>query len=746
MKLNKIALLFSLFFALGSTHLQGYTPQPAIPDSVDVFEKLLMERITVVSSPVWVSQIPGAASYIDTEQLSQQGYTDIHRILRTVSGVNLQEEDGFGLRPNIGLRGTGSERSSKINIMEDGVLMAPAPYSAPAAYYFPTVARMNAVEVRKGSSQIKYGPNTTGGAINFISTRIPYRLSGEAEASIGEFNSNKFYGKVGNSGQNFGFILEGLQLRNDGFKKLDGDGNTGFRTYDFMGKVMARTNPDAAVYQRFEFKLGYYDENSNETYLGITRDDFAVNPFRRYAGSQRDRMKADHLHLMGRHFAQFSEKLDLTTTIYRNNFKRNWYKLQTVGGSNLMGVLADPENNTQQMTYLIGGDSPDDALLVRANNREYFSQGVESILVLDVPIGDMNNQFEFGVRLHQDEEDRFQYEDRYRMESGQMLLTTAGIPGTQANRIGSATALSVYLQDRIRIENFTITPGVRFESIWFENRNFGGQDIERSGSSLQQQDNHVSVLVPGIGITYALSSELTWIGGVHKGFSPPSPGSSSDTRSEQSVNFETGFRYSDGSFHTELIGYYNNYQNLLGSDLQAGGGGGTTAQFNAGEVRVYGIELSSQFELTDLNLLASLPFTLPVHLTYTLTDATFQSSFSSNFGPWGDVESGDEIPFIPRHQFNAGAGIHYQKISLHLNANSTSRMRTRAGSGDIPADASTDNYFILDASGSYQLLPAVNLFASVRNLLNEHYIVSDRPAGVRPGLPRMVTGGLRISF
>ena len=129
------------------------------------------DALTIVGDRA--KSIPGSGQYISSRQLSVLNQPNINQILRSIPGINVRDEEGFGLRPNIGLRGTPVNRCAKITLMEDGMLIAPAPYSDPSAYYFPTFARMQGIEVLKGSSQIKYGPYTIGGAINLISTPIP---------------------------------------------------------------------------------------------------------------------------------------------------------------------------------------------------------------------------------------------------------------------------------------------------------------------------------------------------------------------------------------------------------------------------------------------------------------------------------------------------------------------------------------------------------------------------------------------
>ncbi|NNF04926.1 MAG: TonB-dependent receptor plug domain-containing protein, partial [Rhodothermales bacterium] len=285
------------------------------PAVVEIPE-LIVERQSMIGGSAALAEVPGSAHLVSPRALETFKHTDVSRALRTVPGLNIQEEDGYGLRPNIGIRGTGSERSSKISLMEDGVPAAPAPYAAPSAYYFPTVGRMDQIEIRKGSSQIQYGPYTTGGAINLLSTPIPENLSGRFDGNLGSNDNRRAHAWIGQSSGHAGFLAEVYHHRTNGFKQLDSGGDTGFDLTDIVLKGRVNSARDARIYQALGLKLVRSRELSNETYLGLTASDFAESPLRRYTGSARDQMDADFDQAVLRHLIRPVNGVQITTTGY----------------------------------------------------------------------------------------------------------------------------------------------------------------------------------------------------------------------------------------------------------------------------------------------------------------------------------------------------------------------------------------------------------------------------------------------
>ncbi|EXZ83641.1 tonB dependent receptor family protein [Bacteroides fragilis str. B1 (UDC16-1)] len=667
-------------------------------------------------------------------------------MLKAVPGVNMYEEDGFGLRPNISLRGTKAERSERISIMEDGVLAAPAPYSAPAAYYFPNVARMEAIEVLKGSSQVQYGPFTTGGAINLVSTPIPNSFSGKANISYGSKNTFKSHTSVGSSWKHFGYMVEYLRYQSDGFKKYEDHAAKGFKRNDIIAKIRVKTDHVKGVNHALELKFGYADENSDETYVGLSADDFKKTPFLRYAGSQMDKLKTDHRQWVATYLLTFSNKLKITTNAYYNYFHRNWYKLNDVRAGitskekrSIADVLVDPETNIRYFDILTGKtDREEEALLVRANNRTYRSRGIQTRAEYRFNLNEFFFDLEFGLRYHADEEDRFQWDDSYSMKNKKMVLFMEGIHGTNANRVTSANALAGYLLAKLRYDAWTVTAGLRYEDVDLLKKDYTKEDLARSGKVRIETPNHARVLIPGVGLHYQLMPAASVFFGIHKGFAPPS--AELYQKPESSVNMELGTRVAIGNFRAELIGFYNNYSNMLGSDLAASGGAGTLEQFNVGEARVKGAEFLVQYQPLPKNCNVR----LPLQVSYTYTDTEIRNSFESH--SWGNVVRGDEIPYIFKHALNMQLGIECKWFYANIGTRYNSDMRTSPGQGTIAEREKVPANLIFDAS----LNVFVNKYLTVRlnaiNLTNRVYLTSRHPAGLRAGHPFGIYAGANVQF
>ncbi len=741
MKVHKAGLFALLTVSLA--HAQNTEQQPQ--DSVIILKEAIISADQLFGSKFQAKNRSGAAYYVSPAELKKFGYTDINRVLRTVPGVNVYEEDGFGLRPNISLRGTSPERSSKITVMEDGVLIAPAPYSAPAAYYFPNVGRMHAVEVLKGSSQIQFGPYTTGGAINLLSGKIPDTFSGGLSANYGTFNSSNLHAHLGDSKTNIGYFVEYLNNRSDGFKILDNGGDTGFTRNDFVAKFRLSTGPKTMLQQTLDLKFQYAEEDGNETYLGLTQADYDAAPFRRYAASQNDNLKTNHIQFMATHTLNFHEFFRITTTGYYNGFNRNWARLGDVvfngTTTGISAILADPSQFADQLAIIKGeADAPGNVLRYNHNNRSYVSKGIQT--KLDYHWGEsVFHDIELSLRYHYDQEDRYQWRDFYGISNGIMQLNTAGTPGSSANRLDDATAFAAHVLYKLKYNDLTLIPGIRYENIALTRTDYGTGDVTRSGINKSTRENKVDVYIPGFGFNYNINSKTSLFGGVHKGFAPP--GNAPGQEAETSVNYELGTRFGFGGLSGELIGFYNDYDNLLGSDFAASGGESTLDQFNAGEVNIKGLEL-----LLNYNVMHNMDngFALPFTVAYTYTDTEFLTSFSSSAELWGEVAAGDAMPYIAKHQMTATLALEHKIFEVALSARYQDALRTLAGSGNIPQNERLDAFTVVDFSAKYHVSPHFSLTGNVINLLDETYAASRVPSGLRPGHPFGAFGGLTLQF
>ena len=141
-----------------------------------------------------------------------------------------------------------------------------------------------------------------------------------------------------------------------------------------------------------------------------------------------------------------------------------------------------------------------------------------------------------------------------------------------------------------------------------------------------------------------------------------------------------------------------------------------------------------------------LGFGVPLSLVYTLTDAEFETSFTSAYEPWGTVTSGDDLPYLPRHQLTLRGGLDLGDWRVNAAVNRVSDARAVAGSGPIPDGERIEARTLLDLAADWDVTPSATLFASVQNVTDEVHNVGFSPAGARPGAPRIATAGLRLRF
>ncbi|MEJ7847759.1 MAG: TonB-dependent receptor plug domain-containing protein [Pyrinomonadaceae bacterium] len=698
----------------------------------------------LAGTPVSLTEIPGSIDRIDAQTLENSRVYNFSEALRKVAGVNVRDEEGFGLRPNIGIRGTNPTRSSKVLLLEDGLPLSYAPYGDNASYYHPPVERYESIEVLKGSGQIAYGPQTIAGVINYLTPNPPAKPTFNFKLEGG--NRSFFNGAAGFGGTfgKFGTIL--------GFNHKQGDGsreNTNFKLYDFSNKSVYQINSSNVLTAKFSV----FREDSNLTYTGATVAEFAANP--RGNIFKNDFFYGRRYGFSLQHAAVFTSKINLTTNFYSNYFSRDWWR-QTSNSSerplrlrraNTLDPISDNDCRSLADLNTTCGN--------RGNLRDYSTLGIEPRLNVNFDFGNIRNELNIGFRIHREDQDRV---GKY----GDLPNSRDGVFNERNER--KALAYSGFVQHRIIWNDFAFTPGIRLEKIEYERSNF----LTANGTPATGRTT-VEQIVPGFGLAYSGLKNTTVFAGVHRGFSPPrvedvvtNAGAVVELDSELSWNYEAGVR-SRPFRGLEISGaiFRNDYENQIVAASIAGG----TAFTNGGKTLQQGLEFTGQI---DSGTIFSSRHNFYLRTAYTfLPTAEFRGERNSSvtsaailnlYCPAGRRPSTsvcsiteNRLPYTPRSLLTTSVGYSHpagidafvenvfigRQFGDDLNAVNPS---PNGQLGSIPAQTywnATVNYKVEKWRTTF--------FVTAKNIFDRTFVV-DRSRGILPSQPRLLQTGIKVTF
>ena len=703
--------------------IQTAAQDPAASGSVTEEVPIEMPVIEVIGTPERKKNLPGSAQVIDRETLELSHVMTTSEALRKAAGVNVRDEEGFGLRPNIGVRGLNPTRSTKVLLLEDGIPLAYAPYGDNASYYHPPVDRFDRIELLKGAAQNLYGPQTVGGVLNYITPAPPADFAGGFRLTGGNREYLNGHGYVGGNNLLFDFVRkEGDGARDNIHSDLN---DVNFKAVTALGARQALT-----------FRANYYSEDSQITYSGLTDAEYA-NFGARYNPFDNDEFKADREGASVTHELGLGEGGALTTNVYVARFNRDWWRQAS--------TTTDSQCGTGFRDARIAGSEvdPDSCASIQGRLREYYTYGVEPRLRLAHGVLG-GGEFETGVRVHYETQDRIQ-------RNGTSPDLHEGTVVEDNER--TAQAYAAFAQNRFQLGRFAVIPGLRVERVEYERTNNG------NGSTL---DADLTEVIPSLGATFSASETLTLFAGIHRGFAPPrtedilgqTSGSLSgtvtsvDVEAEESWNSELGLRARPAlGLAFDATVFRNDFSRQIAVGSIAGG----SVPLATGETLYQGVELQGRADLGRMIDSMHNPF---VELAYTWLPTADQETALERVDTGAAVTgsaAGKRLPYAPEHLLTASLGYSHPvgfdtRVEAVMIDDQYSDFANRADPDGSGLVGKIDRSVVWNAAVNYTLfIGGPRLFVTAKNLFDRTYI-ADRTRGIMPGAPRLVQAGVEYQF
>ena len=756
--LSRSVWLLPVALACASPVLAAPAAEAAATGVLAADDSETANEIIVVGDPLRAGRIAGSVALVSEADLKRSRVFTVNDALRQVAGLFARDEEGAGARPNIGIRGLNPIRSTKVLLLEDGIPLGFAPYGDNAAYYHPPIERFTRLEVIKGAGQVRFGPQTIGGVVNYITPDLPDSLMARGTVAAGNRDTLNLDGMIG------GPLLGGGVLLHVNHKETDGNrNNQALRFTDIFLKGSWDFGPDHGV----TLKLSRFSEDSQVTYSGLTRAEFAADP--RGNVFANDEFQTQRWNATLSHRWTLSDALTLKTAAYYHHFTRDWWRQSSNSGQR-PNDASDPACGG--MANLLSTCGNEGRL------RDYDTWGIESRLTLAHDGLGFGGETEIGVRWHQEWQRRRQWNGD---------TPTARTPGTSVNagvrenNERDADAFSGFIQSRLQFGPLAIIPGLRGEFISFERRNLpvdvlvGGRPSGTLSSASSGRQSLDKVL-PGIGVTWDVAPDVTLYGGVHRGFAPPrvediitAAGGAVDLDAELSWNWEAGIR---GSIAKGLRGdatfYVLDFSNQIVSQSVAGGVGATLT--SAGRTLHRGGELSLTLSSRDAgwtgketDIFARTAITWVADARFSGTRIATAPCFDgaaagtlvatgSGAVPCGVARDviGNRLPYSPEFLASGAIGVEHKGFTGQVEVVGQSSMFAD-DANLIPVTPDGQRGRI---GGWAQVNVALSygppqgkweVFVSARNLFDRLFII-DRARGALPGQPFMLQGGITLRY
>lgn len=651
------------------------------------------EAITVVGD--WlgdarendVFEHAGARDVIRREDFAKTGATTMREALNRIPGVSAPENNGTGshdLAMNFGIRGLNPRLASRSTILMDGIPVPFAPYGQPQLSLAPiSLGNMDAIDVVRGGGAVRYGPQSVGGVVNFVTRAIPQDfgikagIDGQLSPSSSQKNPKEVHNlMIGGTADN-GF---GSALLYSGTRGSDWREHSSTRIDDVMLKSKYAPNE----VHSFNSLLQYYDGEADMP-GGLSRADYnadrwqSTRPYDRFWGRRK-------LANLGYQFQPDSQHKFNIQAFY---------------------------TETLRSGYLVQGNR------ITLSPRNYWVRGIEPRYSQSFMLGSSAHEVGVGYRYVSEST----HELRYYTPTASGQLPSTASPYDRDTRSGTE-AHAWYLDDKIDLNNWTITPGIRFEHITsYQNDNIKGT----------RDDVKYNAPLPALNVLYHLTDSWNVYANTEGSFGTVQYSKigkavqSGKMEPEKARTWELGTRYDDGALTAEmglfLINFSNQYDSNQPDDT-------VTAR---GKTRHTGLETQARY---DLGTLTPTLDNVSVYTSYAYVNAKIIEN-GDNYG--------NQVPFSPKQK--GTLGLDYKPGSWTFNLNSdfqSSQFADNANTVQENASGSVGKipgFMLWGARVAYDFGPQManlNMAFGVKNLFNQEYFTrsDDNNSGIYAGKPR----------